>query len=144
MRRSRSSREGLLARVPGICDAVDADDTALSPTPSMRRTSRCAAPVSSSRVMVLLLLSSVMALVFAVTTAQLGDKDDTQATSNPGFDEGGWLLSAGFGTRSRTMARSFGCAAGGEALLADASGEAWWPCRARASVRISGSSSEKT
>lgn len=81
MRRSRSSREGLLARALGPCDAVEMDETALSPTPSMRRTSRCPAPVSSSGVVLLLLLSSVMALVFAVTTAQFGDKDDTQATS---------------------------------------------------------------
>lgn len=144
MRRSRSSSEGLLARVPGTCDVVDVNETALSLTPSMRRTSRCPAPVSLSRVVALLLLSSVMALVLAVTTAQEEDRDDTQATSYPGVEDVEWLLSAGLGTRSSTMARSLGGACGSGALLADASGEDWWPCRARASVRISGSSSEKT
>lgn len=81
MRRSRSSREGPLARVPGTCEVVEVAGTALSPTPSMRRTRRCPASVSSSGPGALLLLSSVMALVLAVTTAQLDDRDDAQATS---------------------------------------------------------------
>lgn len=144
MRRSRSSREGPLARVLGVCDVVVVDGTALSPTPSMRRTSRCPVPGSLSRLVALLLFSSVMALVLAVTTAQLEDRDDAQATSYPVVDGVEWLLSGGLGTRSSTMARSLGGARGSEALLAEASGGNWLPCRARASVRISGSSSEKT
>lgn len=143
MRRSRSSGEGLLARVPGICDVVGVDETALSGTPSMRRTNRGPAPVSFSKVVTLLLFPSVMVLVLAVTTAQLGDKDDTQATSYPRVDGGEWLLSADLGTRSSTIARSLGGACGAEAPSADVTGEDWWPCRASASVRISGSSSEK-
>lgn len=144
MRRSRSSREGPLARVLGVCAVADVDGTALSPTPSMRRTSRCPVPGSLSRLVALLLFSSVMGLVLAVTTAQLGDKDDAQATSYPGVDDVEWLLSAGFGTRSSTMARSLGANCSSGALLADVSGKDWWLCRARAAVRISGSSSEKT
>lgn len=143
MRRSRSPREGPLARVLGVCDVAVVDGTALSPTPSMRRTSLCPVPGSLSRLVALLLVSSVMALVLAVTTAQLEDRDDAQATSYPVVDGVGWLLSGGFGTRSSTMARSLGGACGSEALLAEVSGENWWACRARASVRISGSSSEK-
>lgn len=127
MRRSRSSREGPLARVLGVCDVVDVDGTALSPTPSMRRTSRCPFPGSLSRLVALLLLlfSSVMVLVLAVTTAQLGDKEDAQATSYPGVDDVEWLLSAGFGTRSSTIACSLGGTCGSGALLAEVSGEDW-------------------